>query len=103
MNLEKKAAMFSALSHPNRLELFLKILQQEEKYAKTKSGCIVSDIVGSLSSKIGAPTISHHIKELAAVGLVKTSKEGKYLICTVDQKQVAEIQDFFNNLSEVHC
>lgn len=51
MDFEQKASIFHALSHPNRLELFIKIMQEEEKFAQTKQGCIVSDIVGSLRSK----------------------------------------------------
>ena len=40
--------------------------------------CCVSDIIGSL--KIGAPTVSHHLKELSNAGLIVTERQGKFLI-----------------------
>ncbi|MDR7868433.1 MAG: metalloregulator ArsR/SmtB family transcription factor [Sporomusaceae bacterium] len=83
------AKVFKALSHPNRLELYLKIAKAHEASFETGCECFVTDIIDSL--KIGAPTISHHIKELANADLISTEKKGKYLICKVNEELVEEV------------
>jgi ArsR family transcriptional regulator, arsenate/arsenite/antimonite-responsive transcriptional repressor len=40
---------------------------------------------------IGAPTISHHIKELANANLITTEKRGKFLICKVNKQLTLEV------------
>ncbi|SDF19785.1 ArsR/SmtB family transcription factor [Sporomusa acidovorans] len=89
MNTKEMAKIFKALSHPNRLELYLKIAKAHEASFEAGCDCFVTDIIDSL--KIGAPTISHHIKELANAGLISTEKKGKYLICNVNEELVEEV------------
>jgi len=38
-----------------------------------------------------APTISHHIKELAQTELIITEKRGGFLICRVNEQLVTEV------------
>ncbi len=83
------AKVFKALSHPNRLELYLKIAKAHEASFETGCECFVTDIIDSL--KIGAPTISHHIKELTNADLISTEKRGKFLICKVNEELVEEV------------
>jgi len=40
---------------------------------------------------IGAPTISHHLKELSAARLIFTEKRGKFLVAKVNQELLNEI------------
>ena len=93
MNNVQLAKVLKALSHPNRLELFFEIARQSE--ARFESGeercgeCFITDIIGSL--KIGAPTISHHLKELANAGLITTERRGKYLIARVNEETIGEV------------
>lgn len=89
MDTKKMAKVFKALSNPNRLELYLKIARAHEASFETGCECFVTDIIESLN--IGAPTISHHIKELANADLIYTEKRGKFLICRVNEKLVAEV------------
>lgn len=89
MDTKRMAKIFKALSHPNRLELYLKIAQAHESSFETECECFVTDIIGSLN--IGAPTISHHIKELANADLISTEKKGKFLICKVNEELVEEV------------
>jgi DNA-binding transcriptional ArsR family regulator len=89
MDTKKMAKVFKALSHPNRLELYFKIAKAHEASFETGCECFVTDIIDSL--KIGAPTISHHIKELANADLISTEKKGKYLICKVNEELVEEV------------
>lgn len=89
METKKLAKIFKALSNPNRLELYLKIAQTHEKRFDTGCECFVSEIIDSL--KIGAPTISHHIKELANAELIITEKRGKFLICRINDELVQDL------------
>lgn len=89
MDTKRMAKIFKALSHPNRLELYLKIAEAHEASFEAGCECFVSDIIDSL--KIGAPTISHHIKELENAGLISTDKKGKFLVCKVNEDIVEEV------------
>ncbi len=89
MDTKKAAKIFKALSNPNRLELYFKIAEMHESSFPTNSECFVTDIISSLN--IGAPTISHHIKELVNAGLISTEKKGKFLICKVNEELIEEV------------
>lgn len=94
MDTQRMANIFKALSNPNRLELFLKISKVHESSYPDHCECFVTDIIQSLN--IGAPTISHHIKELTNAGLIITERKGKFLICRVNTELVQEINKLFN-------
>ncbi|HMM19867.1 MAG TPA: metalloregulator ArsR/SmtB family transcription factor [Selenomonadales bacterium] len=89
MDTKRMAKIFKALSNPNRLELYLKIAKAHEASFETGCECFVTDIIDSL--KIGAPTVSHHIKELANADLIYTEKRGKFLICRVNEELAEEV------------
>ena len=89
MDTKKAANIFKALSNPNRLELFFKIAEMHESSFKTNCECFVTDIISTLN--IGAPTISHHIKELVNADLITTEKKGKFLVCRVNEKLIEEV------------
>lgn len=72
-----------ALSNENRLQLYLQIWNQE-KLAVPKSECFISDIAAKFN--IGAPTISHHIKELEAADLIYTNKIGKQVTASINEE-----------------
>ncbi|MGV3150879.1 ArsR/SmtB family transcription factor [Sarcina ventriculi] len=94
MDTNELAKIFKALSNPNRLELYLKILKSNESKYSASSGCLVTDIIKSLN--IGAPTISHHIKELSNAQLIFTEKKGKFLICRINENLAKEVSSLFN-------
>ena len=89
MNIKKMAKIFKALSNENRLELYLKIAKAHEAGFEAGGKCWVSDISACLN--IGAPTISHHIKELVNAELITTEKSGKFLICRINKKMVTDV------------
>jgi ArsR family transcriptional regulator len=89
MDTKKYAKIFKALSNQNRLELFLQIVKKSETSYETDCECLLSEITDCL--KIGAPTISHHLKELANAELIFTEKKGKFLVCRVNQALVNEV------------
>lgn len=45
--------------------------------------------------KLGAPTISHHMKELENAGLITTERKGKYLSARVNPDTLAEVDKIF--------
>ena len=94
MNTHELAKIFKALSNPNRLELYLKILKSNESKYSASSECLVTDIIKSLN--IGAPTISHHIKELSNAQLIFTEKKGKFLICRINENLAKVVSSLFN-------
>ncbi|MBP2635386.1 MAG: transcriptional regulator, ArsR family [Firmicutes bacterium] len=89
MDTKKMAKIFKALSNPNRLELYLKIAEAHETSFNASRECFITDIANCLN--IGAPTISHHIKELANADLITTEKQGKFLICKINEELVEEV------------
>lgn len=92
MDTKKYANIMKALSHPNRLELFLEIAKAQEKdYEECE--CLISEIVKCFN--IGAPTISHHLKELSNAGLITTEKRGKFLVAKVNTEIMEELRNLF--------
>lgn len=92
MDTKKYANILKALSHPNRLELFLEIAKAQEKdYEECE--CFISEIVKCFN--IGAPTISHHLKELTNAGLITTEKRGKFLVAKVNTEIMEELRNLF--------
>jgi DNA-binding transcriptional ArsR family regulator len=77
MEINQAAKILKALSHPNRLEIYLSIVKGE-KNGFAESECSVAELISTL--KIGAPTVSHHLKELANAGLITTVRQGKFLL-----------------------
>ncbi|HPA73635.1 MAG: helix-turn-helix transcriptional regulator [Spirochaetes bacterium] len=90
MDTKALAKALKALSHPHRLDLFLEIARKQGCSYDTECGqCLVSEVMGSLN--IGAPTISHHVKELANANLIVTERNGKFLQARVNKDLVDEI------------
>ncbi len=85
--------MFRALGSPNRLRLFLNLLDESRlDLAKGRlHDCFLVKLLGGLGD-IGAPTVSHHVKELADAGLITTEREGKQLTCSVDPDGLAQLR-----------
>ncbi len=82
-DVQRLSKAFRALANPNRLQLFLNLLEESRlDLARGRvHDCFLAGLLRNL--KIGAPTVSHHIKELEHAGLIETHKEGKQLICTI--------------------
>jgi ArsR family transcriptional regulator, arsenate/arsenite/antimonite-responsive transcriptional repressor len=104
MDTKQYAKMFKALSHPNRLEIFLAIAKNKEEDFENALVKVDSEDERSIYdeiqmlSTIGAPTISHHLKELANAGLITTERRGKYLVAKVNREAWAELSHFFSEI-----
>lgn len=101
-DVDRLARMFRALSNPNRLRLFLNLLDESKlDLAKGRiHDCFLVKLLGGLGD-IGAPTVSHHVKELSDAGLIHTQREGKQLICSVDPDGLAVLRDALAVTSKV--
>ena len=92
------AEVFKALSNPNRLKIFLRLA------SCCKPGTVgyydeeSSAYVGQLSAEVDVvkSTVSHHIKELRRVGLIRTERRGQKIACWVDPEMVAALKNFFD-------
>ncbi len=93
MTIVQLAKIFKALSHPNRLELFLEIMKSQES-SYENSECMIADMIQRL--KIGAPTVSHHLKELANADLIITERRGKFLVARVNESTLRKVAELLS-------
>lgn len=83
------ANMAKALGHPARIAIM--------EYLVKVDSCICGDIVNELP--LAQPTISQHLKELKNAGLIKGNIEGNAICYCVDEKAMAKIQSYFENIA----
>lgn len=90
--IQRLSKAFKALSHPHRLLLFLNMLKESrlDKVEGSLHRCFLTDILGDL--QVGAPTVSHHVKELVNAGLIETHRDGKFLTCTVNPEMMRDLR-----------
>ncbi len=96
-NPEELAEAFKALSNPNRLQIFQRLLTCCSPGTVCSADTVSGFCVGELGEDLAvAPsTLSHHIKELQRAGLIKTLRKGKNVECFVDVETVRELMEFF--------
>lgn len=87
---EQLAKAFKALSSPNRLAMYLDLLEHEETAV---SSCRLGDLIDRLD--IGAPTVSHHLKELVNAGLIEVQRDGKFMRCRLNPDMRQRLAGFF--------
>jgi ArsR family transcriptional regulator, arsenate/arsenite/antimonite-responsive transcriptional repressor len=69
LNRARRTAVLKALADPRRFELL-------EKIAKAR--CPLGCAQARATLPISAATLSHHVKELEAAGLIEVQREGKF-------------------------
>ncbi|PIP37870.1 MAG: hypothetical protein COX20_00405 [Desulfobacterales bacterium CG23_combo_of_CG06-09_8_20_14_all_52_9] len=101
-NIEKFAEIFKALSNPNRLKIFLRLIsccRPGTIMSISSENCEEScACVGELGQDVGiAPsTLSHHIKELRRAGLIRIKRRGQKIDCWIDPATLKALQEFFS-------
>ena len=82
--------MFRALGNPNRLRLFMNLLEESRlDLAKGRiHDCFLVKLLGGLGD-LGAPTVSHHVKELVRAGLIVERRCGQYMFYEVRREVLA--------------
>lgn len=98
MSERQLVQIFKALSNPNRFRLFEEIWKAGGSSFEEGHRCFLHTIIDQLN--IGAPTVSHHLKELVNAGLVETQKDGKFVQCRVNEESVARLRDFVTSISD---
>lgn len=94
IDAQKFSKAFKALSNPNRLQIYLEIVHHREARVETDyCGCMLSEIMSVLS--IGAPTVSHHLKELVNADLIHVERQGKFVNCHVNEELRESLREFF--------
>lgn len=89
MQTKKLAKVLKALSHQKRLELYLEVAKHSERdFEANQNECFICDIMESLN--IGAPTVSHHLKELSNADLITTERRGKFLVARAKRGTLKE-------------
>ena len=86
MDNDTAASLMSQLGNPTRLKIVRELVRAG------RSGMSVGDI----QRRLGVPhsTLSHHIRLLCSVGLVRQVREGTVLRCFVDYLKVEGIVQF---------
>lgn len=97
LNTSELAEAFKALSNPNRLLIFQRLLSCCSPGTVCSADTLDGFCVGELGEDLAvAPsTLSHHIKELQRAGLIKTQRKGKNVECFVDPENVRILKAFF--------
>lgn len=100
---QQLAKAFKALSHPNRLQIYFEIMSRQAHQVEANEkeillgGCNLTEFIHSLN--VGAPTISHHIKELVNAGLITVERNGKYMTCFPNETMREQLKAFFESLN----
>lgn len=89
---DQLARVFKALSHPNRLAIYLEIVNQSQPALKS---CGLSQLMSKLG--IGAPTLSHHTRELVDAGLIHIQRDGRMIRCTANEETRQQLASFFSH------
>jgi DNA-binding transcriptional ArsR family regulator len=97
MTVDEFAEIFKALSNANRLRIFIRLA------SCCKPGTVgfmdegATAYIGELGADINVvkSTLSHHIKELRRVGLIRTERQGQKIACWIDPHMVAALHRFF--------
>ena len=88
---------FKALSNPNRLQMYLELLQQRQTVVDSgtekECRCGLTELMTKLN--VGAPTVSHHVKELVNARLIRFERQGKYLTCFLNEDMRRQLERFF--------
>lgn len=82
------AAYAKALGHPARIAILRLLIQKQE--------CICRDIVDELP--LSQSTVSQHLKELKAAGLIKGNISGAKVCYCIDEKEWKLAKERFDQL-----
>jgi ArsR family transcriptional regulator len=91
--VHRLAEVFKALSNPNRLHIFLRLVSCCPPGTKCISDAAGQPCVGELGQdlEIDPSTVSHHLKELRRSGLIRMERRGKNIICWVEREMVLAV------------
>lgn len=86
----KLASLFKALAHPARIAIIEYLLKVDT--------CICGDIVNELP--LAQPTVSQHLKELKAAGIIKGTIEGTAICYCLNPETLQLFEQYFFSISK---
>lgn len=94
--------MFKALSNPNRLSIFLRLVSRCGSGAGCATDTEARACVGELGRDLGVvpSTVSHHIKELRRAGLIRMERRGQSIECCIEPDALKALRRFFEEASD---
>lgn len=101
-NYDQLARTFKALSDSTRLSVLAEVRDREVECTCNEACCPEVATVSEIASKadVTLPTISYHLKELVAAGLVTTRRNGRRVFCRIDDEGMNRAAGFLADLSE---
>ncbi len=95
--MEEMSAIFGALSNPNRLQIFLRLIaccSEGDSWLTEPEPCPCVSELGE-DTGLAMSTISHHMKELSRAGLIRMDRNGQKVECRIDPSTLEKINVFF--------
>ena len=89
----RRAAILKALADPRRLELLEHI---------AASTCPLGCAAARAALPISPATLSHHIKELEAAGLVHVEREGKFIYLSLQSEVWSSLVASLTSIGQAH-
>jgi DNA-binding transcriptional ArsR family regulator len=83
------ARAFRALAHPNRLAIFERIHADGLCCRTDRKGNTVCAIAEDF--QLALSTVSHHLKELRAAGLITCERHGQRITCAINQATLGRV------------
>ncbi|MDH5201869.1 MAG: metalloregulator ArsR/SmtB family transcription factor [Nitrospirota bacterium] len=98
-DLQRFADIFKALSNPNRLRIFLRLISCCKPGTVHRIDADTTVCVGELGKELDIvpSTVSHHIKELYRSGIIKMNRRGQKIECWIDPEIVKDLANFFRS------
>jgi ArsR family transcriptional regulator, arsenate/arsenite/antimonite-responsive transcriptional repressor len=94
-NLEPLALVFKALSDPTRLKILAFLSSPEGGCCANADGVCACDLESITA--LSQPTVSHHMKLLAAAHLVKAEKRGKWMYYSLEPQGFDVVKQFVSS------
>lgn len=82
------AVLAKAVGHPARVAIIDYLLKADN--------CICSDIVNELP--LAQPTVSQHLKELKAAGIIRGTIEGNAICYCIDKESVYSLKTYLDDI-----
>lgn len=90
----RRMAMLKALADPHRFHLVEQI---------AKAGCPLGCTQAKATLSISPATLSHHVKELEAAGIIHVAREGKFHFLSLRPGVLEALISTFEGLVKLNC
>jgi ArsR family transcriptional regulator len=99
--IDDLARALKALANPHRLAILRRLVGCCAPGTVCRGEARRLPCVGELGRDLGIvpSTVSHHLKELRAAGLVNMTRCGQNIECSVDAEAVERLAEFFSGLA----